>query len=535
MTLEADTELLLASSAFTGARAELWFGRFGVRLNGGLASPSLADDPATGFGLLTGDVDVTYRLRWPEPGLFFQPYAAGGLGVVRYDLDPDATTVAGEAYEADPATRTSLMLGVGADFGRGPLAVRLELMDIIGVASPLSQADGTGYGPVQHVVLTVGLSWRAGRIALPPRPEPTARPRPPPTRVPSPTRFPPQGPRGEEPEEPDTTTAPPRAEPEEPDTTGPQIRPPDQPGEKPEPVVTPVEPPPDTTARDTTPPMTPPPPTPTPTPREPPALPPEPTDTAEVPARPELPRVRRPLPPPPDSAPEDSVRIGPPDEPGEGPPVAPPEEPPTDTTTPAPTPPPTDTTSPPPDSTVTPPPSDTTSPPPDSTVTPPPSDTTSPPPDSTVTPPPSDTPPPDSAVTPPPTDTTSPPPDTAAPPPDTGAVHGRLFAVQASWPTDDEAAAERAAALADSVRARGLPVVRSEGRVRGRRVTLLRIGALRNAADANTLGAFVQAVYELDREWVHIPKDEEVPAADVAASEAFVEELREQYGQGTPK
>jgi len=476
MTLEADTELLLGSGAFAGLQAEAWLGRFGVRLNGGLASPSLADDPATGFSLLTGDVDVTYRLRWPEPGLFFQPYAAGGLGVVRYDLDPDGTTVAGEAYEADPTTRTSLMLGVGADFGRGPLAVRLELMDIIGVTSPFSQADGAEYGPVQHVVLTLGLSWRAGRIALAPRPEPTARPRPP-TRVPSPTRFPPQGPRREKPEEPDTTTAPPPAEPGQPDTTGPQIRPPEEPGEKPEPVVTPVEPPPDTTARDTTPRMAPPPPTPTPTPREPPALPPEPKDTTEVPARPELPRVRRPLPPPPDSAPEDSVRIEPPDEPGEGPPVAPPLEP--------------------PDSTVTPPPSDTTSPPPDSAVTPPPSDTT--------------------------------------PPPDTGAVHGRLFAVQASWPTDDEAAAERATALADSVRDRGLPVVRSEGRVRGRRVTLLRVGALRNAADANTLGAFVEAVYELDRDWVHIPKDEEVPAADVAASEAFVEELREQYGQGTPK
>lgn len=245
MAAGSGAPVLLADGGFTGAQAELWFGRFGARLHGGFASTALEDDGATGFGVIAGDIDLVARLRWPRPGLFFQPYAVVGGGAVRYDLGSDASSVGGQTYDGDPATRASLVLGIGTDLGSGPVAVRLELMDIIGLTSPLSRVDGSRYGPVQHVVLTFGLGVRAGQIDLPTRPIPVSgpsrptvpvqRPRPPGTRPP-PDASPPTRPI--EPSEPDDPRPPlrvpepqepERRKPEPPQDTTPRLPPPSDP------------------------------------------------------------------------------------------------------------------------------------------------------------------------------------------------------------------------------------------------------------------------------------------------------------------
>jgi hypothetical protein len=209
MASNASAPVILAPGAFTGGQAELWFQRFGVRLNGGVSNTAVDGDPGTGVRFMAADVDLMARLRWPRPGLFFQPYTLLGAGAVRYDI-PDATSLAGEVYESNPTTRGSLVLGIGTDLGSGPVAARIELMDIIGTSSPLTRSDGSRHGAVQHVVLTFGVAFRAGHVALSPRPEPPAGPgspgRPtvqrPPTRRPPPVRTPPSDtdrPEGDEP------------------------------------------------------------------------------------------------------------------------------------------------------------------------------------------------------------------------------------------------------------------------------------------------------------------------------------------------
>lgn len=177
---QLDPGVMLESSSFYGGMAELWFGRLGLRLHAGFGSPTVQDVPDTGFDIVTGDLYLVARFRRPRPGLFFQPYGVLGLGALRYDLGTDATDVAGFSYPDNPTTRGTLVLGIGTDLGSGPVAVRLEMMDIVGFSSPLSQGDGSFYDPVGHVVFTFGLSLRAGTIQLPPPPEPT---RPPVTRV----------------------------------------------------------------------------------------------------------------------------------------------------------------------------------------------------------------------------------------------------------------------------------------------------------------------------------------------------------------
>ncbi|MHB1168667.1 MAG: PRC-barrel domain-containing protein [Longimicrobiales bacterium] len=191
----ADDELVLAPGAFAGAHAELFLGRLGLRLGGGYASPALENDATTGITLMTADADLVWRLRRPYPNTFFQPYAVLGGGVVRYTLDADEVTIGAEQWEEDPATRGTVVVGIGTDLGRGPVAVRLELSDIIGLSSPVTNTDGERYGAVQHVVLTFGLSLRGGSLGLPPRPEPrpvaiSPSPRPRPVR-PRPTPRPP--------------------------------------------------------------------------------------------------------------------------------------------------------------------------------------------------------------------------------------------------------------------------------------------------------------------------------------------------------
>lgn len=518
-------DVRMAPGALGGVQAELWLGRFGGRLNVGAAERGLVDDPGTSFRLTTGDLDLMVRLLEPQPRRFFSPYVAAGLGLAQYDLAIDAALVGGEAYSGDPRLLPTGMVGIGADLGGGVVGARFELYDIISLSSPLERPDGSRYGPVQHIVLTLGLSVRLGGTAgaqpgwLPwPTTTPTGPAQPPgqeeeeeeeePTEPEPPAPQPPEtpGPLPPEPETPgplvpeDTTRAPP---PERPPT--PQPRPP-------------VLPP------DTTPPPERPP-VPQPRPPAPPdtAPPPMRPDSTPVPGRPGVPRPVRAdttLPPQPPTLPPGPPLPGPP-------PVQPGDTttPPIDTTLPPPEPPPTPRPIRPPQiprPPVQPPPTPGPIPAPRDTATTPPTDTTTAPPTDTTTTPPTDT-------------TTAPPPDTTG-----GEVHGRLFTVRLAPFGENSPEAARAGALADTLRAHGVPVWPYTERVRGQLVSGLRVGALRNAADANTLGDYAETDFDLDWEWVHIDRDQEVPASDVAASEAFVEMLKGRSppgrsgGQGPP-
>lgn len=185
-----DPGLMLKSGGFYGGMAELWFGRLGLRLHAGAGSPSLESDPAMGFNIVAGDMDLVARFRRPRADLIFQPYGVLGLGALRYDLSPDASAVGGFAYDGDPAKRGTLVLGIGTDLGRGPVALRLEMMDIIGFSSPLSRTDGSHFEPVSHVIFTLGLSLRMGTIELapPPAKAPVTRVQPTEPRAPAPPR-----------------------------------------------------------------------------------------------------------------------------------------------------------------------------------------------------------------------------------------------------------------------------------------------------------------------------------------------------------
>lgn len=415
MATGSESPVLLAPGAFLGAQGELWFGRVGARLHGGFASPSLDGDPDTGFGLVAGDIDLVARLRRPRPGLFFQPYAVLGGGAVRYDLGSDSGRVAGRLYDSDPTTRASLVLGLGTDLGSGPVALRIELMDLIGLNSPLSRDDGSRYGPVQHVVLTFGLGVRGGRLGLPPEPV-TVAARPPQTGTPG-------------------TPPPPRAVP--PRTT----------------------PPPQTTPPQTTPPQTPPPPEPI-APQRP-----------HEPSQPDDPRPPIQLPVPPKPVPPN----------------------------------------PPPDTTLV-------LPQPDSTETDP-ADGADPD-DGSDADEDSDTPDDD-------TDDDS---DDAPGGVDEGdVVRGRLFAVRIAWDPTSAAEAERAARLTAALEEARVPVLEianDDDAPDARR----RLAALRNAADARILGAWIETTYGLSWGWVHIDKDEAVARSAVVASHAFVDTLPRQPG-----
>ncbi|MEJ2184641.1 MAG: hypothetical protein P8Z36_01755 [Gemmatimonadota bacterium] len=278
------------------------------------------------------------RLRRPYANLFFQPYAVLGLGTVHYDLNADTALVEGQTYGPNPTARTSVAAGLGADLGSGPVALRLEMLDIIGLKSPLGRSAGTAFGPVQHFVVTVGLSLRFGHIAgLPSTPHVTpsavsistenppaapapARPRPAPRR---PEPRPPPAQPAPAPAQP----APAPADPQEPARPAPQ---PSQPAPAPAPAQpAPAQPPgtlpPQTGARPTLPGR----PTPMPKPDEPGPGKPRPARPAPVTPAP------TPTPPPPDTtpapAPPDTTPV--PAPPDTTPAPAPPD------TTPAPAPP----------------------------------------------------------------------------------------------------------------------------------------------------------------------------------------------------
>lgn len=396
--------VLLSSGWFGMLQAEGWLGRVGLRLNGGLSNPPLANDSLTSFRLVTGDLDLLVRLRHPYANLFFQPYAVLGLGTVHYDLNTDATLVEGQAYGPNPTTRASVAAGLGTDLGSGPVALRLEMLDIIGLKSPLNRVSGTAFGPVQHFVVTVGLSLRFGRI-LGMSNKPSASP-----------RIAPGSPAS-------------------------------------------------------------PPPTPTPAP----APTPTPTRPAPAPAEPQP----RPWPAPPRVQP----RRRPPAHPAPTPqqPSPAPAHPAPAPANPTPTP-------------VTPP---ATLPP---TIG---SDTTAP----------------------------APPPDTARPEPPTPApdstVHGRLFTVLVTWTPGSAADVHQVSALAGAMVSAGIPVWPMPDSVAGHdHVGRARVGALRNDEDGKTLGAYLQGTYGFPFGVVHIDKSQEVPAAQVEASEDFVAGLNKPKGKG---
>jgi hypothetical protein len=120
------------------------------------------------------------------------------------------------------------------------------------------------------------------------------------------------------------------------------------------------------------------------------------------------------------------------------------------------------------------------------------------------------------------------------PPADTAAreVHGRLFRVKLAAAREGSQEARRAEELADTLRAHAVPVWTYTERVRGREATGYRVAALRNAAAANTLGDYAAEAFDLEWEWEHIDRDEHIPAAQVEASEAFVELLQARSSPG---
>ncbi|MEJ2216913.1 MAG: hypothetical protein P8099_09885 [Gemmatimonadota bacterium] len=455
--------VLLSSGWFGMLQGEGWLGRVGLRLNGGLSHPPLADDSLTSFRLMTGDLDLMVRLRRPYANLFFQPYAVLGLGAVHYDLNTNATLVEGQAYGPNPTTRTSVAAGLGTDLGSGPVALRLEMLDIIGLQSPLNRVGGAAFGPVQHFVVTLGLSLRFGRIVGTPN-KPSASPRiaveqpasPPATPAPAPA---PTQPAPAQPQ-PKPWPAPPRVQPR---------RPPAHPAPAPqEPSPTPAQPEPGPTQ------PAPAPANPTPTPVAPPAtLPPKVGSNPTAPAEP------TPMPTP--------------SEPGPGTPRP---------TQPAPTPP--DTTTPAPPDTTQPAPSDTTQPAPPDTTQPAPPDTTTP------TPP-------------------------APPPPPASPVHGRLFTVLVTWNPASAPDVNQASALSAAMLGVGVPVWPMPDSVAGpRHVARARVGALRNDEDGKTLGAYLQGTYGFPFDVIHIDKSQNVPAAEVHASEDFVAGLSKPKGKDKP-
>ncbi len=67
--------------------------------------------------------------------------------------------------------------------------------------------------------------------------------------------------------------------------------------------------------------------------------------------------------------------------------------------------------------------------------------------------------------------------------------------------------------------------------VGGNKLARARVGALRNDEDGKTLGAYLEATYGFPFDVIHIEKAQQVPAAQVEASEAFVDGLDKAKGK----
>jgi len=162
MADESATEIRMADGWMAGLQLERWFGRVGLRLNGGVTERTLADDPNFHMNLYTGDLDLMLRFRRPEPYRWFMPYMALGAGASVYNMAGDGSVVGGEPYGPDPVVRPMAVGALGFDIGGGPVVLRIEAFDQVDILSPLEKADGTFYGPVQRMGASVGFSIRLG-------------------------------------------------------------------------------------------------------------------------------------------------------------------------------------------------------------------------------------------------------------------------------------------------------------------------------------------------------------------------------------
>ncbi len=162
MADESATEIRMADGWMAGLQLERWFGRVGLRLNGGVTERTLADDPTFHMNLYTGDMDLMFRFRRPEPYRWFMPYMALGAGASVYNIAGDGSVVGGEPYGPDPVVRPMAVGALGFDIGGGPVVLRIEAFDQVDILSPLEKADGTFYGPVQRMGASVGFSVRLG-------------------------------------------------------------------------------------------------------------------------------------------------------------------------------------------------------------------------------------------------------------------------------------------------------------------------------------------------------------------------------------
>lgn len=146
----------------TGAQAEVPFGRLGLRLNGSYTDRPLMVDSPVDLSVFTIDLDLMMRLLPPRPDRLLSPYVALGGGAVLYKLGPSATSTGVQVSGGGSVQRPTIMGALGLDIGSGPVAFRVELSDVLELHSPLLDASGSAYGPVQHVAASAGVSFRLG-------------------------------------------------------------------------------------------------------------------------------------------------------------------------------------------------------------------------------------------------------------------------------------------------------------------------------------------------------------------------------------
>lgn len=146
----------------TGAQVEVPFGRLGLRLNGSYTDRPLVVDSPVDLNVFTMDLDVMLRVLPPARGRLFEPYVAVGAGAAMYKLGPSAANTGVQISGGGSVQRPTVMGALGTDIGSGPVAFRLELSDILDLHSPLLNASGSAYGPVHHMAVSAGVSFRIG-------------------------------------------------------------------------------------------------------------------------------------------------------------------------------------------------------------------------------------------------------------------------------------------------------------------------------------------------------------------------------------
>jgi hypothetical protein len=100
-----------------------------------------------------------------------------------------------------------------------------------------------------------------------------------------------------------------------------------------------------------------------------------------------------------------------------------------------------------------------------------------------------------------------------------------------TWDRASQSDVDQAGALNAVMTGAGVPVwPMPDSAAGGTKVARARVGALRNDEDGKTLGTFLGSSYGFPFEVIHIEKSQEVPAAQVHASEAFVDSLPKAKG-----